>query len=663
MGRKKSNVQIPDIQNDSNWKQIHHQILTPNDIFEYANLNIAQLAYDSILIKFDTIEYSFSTAEVFYEKVLFSANSNGGKEVLYAYGEKNKKMDSVVKSILSIVIEHVQKGHSDSTIKGDIYRGFKLAKKYMTKIVPSNIEEARSVLKITLNDFSHDVRSYKQSIERNIPKQGRSASTITSEQYTLLNLLQKLSNASLSEISQGFKLISKNRSGNVVDSLKRIEDIGLQFNFLTSMFRACSSIIINHTKLPSFVKTATKDIWISPSYGLINLLPDKDRVDNTNFAYWFNYENGNIKTLTPEIQKKIDDANEEYSVVRQRIIQLAIDCYFLHFMILTGQNDSVLASLPSVFADLKELDFKSDDSNMKTIKPRANHKNIKIQIQAEFIKDYKDFLKLRSYIIERESELKLIPQTIKDIPYLFFNFNVASNSVDRCRVSPYNLGGNAAQRIILRIHKKSPVELNKSKITRKVKGRWLRQNFGHEVSGYILQHSIDVQSSNYTALDIIETEDQFTDYFNFFNEKIISTVNVPDDTKDKSTPVGNCSSNYNPDFSFDTPDFAKKCGGVGCLFCSEYRLHDDEQDIRKLISLLFILDKLKDLAKDESHYDAVYGSTISRIQALLSVLVNKKPSSEILISEIKTSVFEWGELTNYWEEKAIQLENLGIITL
>lgn len=182
MGRKKSNVRISDIQDDPNWKRIHHQILTPNDIFEYANLDIAQLTYDSILIKFDTLQNLFSTAEIFYEKVLFAANSNGGKTVLYAYGEKNKKMERVVKAILSIVVEHVQKGNSDSTIKAEIYLGFKLASKYLTKIVPSNIEEARSVLKIILNDLSHDVRSYKQSIEGGIPRQGRSANTIMVEQ-------------------------------------------------------------------------------------------------------------------------------------------------------------------------------------------------------------------------------------------------------------------------------------------------------------------------------------------------------------------------------------------------------------------------------------------------------------------------------------------------
>lgn len=85
-----------------------------------------------------------------------------------------------------------------------------------------------------------------------------------------------------------------------------------------------------------------------------------------------------------------------------------------------------------------------------------------------------------------------------------------------------------------------------------------------------------------------------------------------------SVPVGGCASYGNPSVSGPTPPVEPACTKIeGCFFCEQFRVHADEEDLRKVLSCQQILMRIRHLQGESEQADRVYGSVLGRVEVLL----------------------------------------------
>ena len=104
-----------------------------------------------------------------------------------------------------------------------------------------------------------------------------------------------------------------------------------------------------------------------------------------------------------------------------------------------------------------------------------------------------------------------------------------------------------------------------------------------------------------------------------------------------------------------TPDCSKV---EGCFFCDNYRLHADEEDMKKLMSCRRVLQYIVPLNGDSIRAERAYTAVVDRIDSLLGELKRRRPQP---FETVRMEVEERGQLTRYWANKLQQLHLLGML--
>ena len=148
-----------------------------------------------------------------------------------------------------------------------------------------------------------------------------------------------------------------------------------QFNLYTKIFRQFSNIVLDHLKIPISVNLNNEQLWIAPSY--TQWLKSKHK--KTIGLRGFNYDNGNFYTVEElellvhckdkkryQLGQHVSQAkgatvkvNQAYSTLRLLLAIWACRAYFMHFLVVTGENDSTAASLMFEDEYLTEQNFKA----------------------------------------------------------------------------------------------------------------------------------------------------------------------------------------------------------------------------------------------------------------------------------------------------------------
>ncbi|MGV2874128.1 hypothetical protein [Colwellia sp. E150_009] len=147
-----------------------------------------------------------------------------------------------------------------------------------------------------------------------------------------------------------------------------------------------------------------------------------------------------------------------------------------------------------------------------------------------------------------------------------------------------------------------------------------------------MQHSNNTADYHYAGKDVNKSAEQLSDYFVELDNQLLKKSHPV-----TAIPSGNCSELSKPEMLDSLPlngVVTVNCGShEGCLFCSKYRIHADETDIRKLLSLKYFIIQSQNLAASQEHFDSVYKSVLTRIESLLGHIGNKKPSCLTLIKK------------------------------
>lgn len=184
---------------------------------------------------------------------------------------------------------------------------------------------------------------------------------------------------------------------------------------------------------------------------------------------------------------------------------------------------------------------------------------------------------------------------------------------------------------------------------------------GIKIAAETMGHSIFTAVSAYCKA---QEEIRRSDMGNFLSS-LSSTILPPSrkaepTTKIISIPTGSCKNHGKPVAAEQAPIVKPDCKETGgCFFCSQFRIHADEQDIRKLLSCRHVLQRLGPLQGESASADRIFMSIKDRIEALLQELRIREPD---ICNEMQRDVDIRGNLTRYWAVRLQQLHLLGILS-
>lgn len=357
----------------------------------------------------------------------------------------------------------------------------------------------------------------------------------------------------------------------------------------------------------------------------------RSRSHAKNFTYYYH--------VKEQYESRLKLANSSRDVkYRVSLARIAHDSFVSMFVAATAINESPLSEIPW------DPDFEitnAEEIGIRSIKFRANNKEVIVRVKASFIKHFTKFITLRSYLCQEI-----------DHPYLFIGFD--GNKLSNYRILDTNILRRLHDRIRRLVDPDVPCLSYQS--FRNYKDSYVAKNHGHEASRILLGHSERTQRASYLKTSEQSAVDQIGKFHAIVNEFFGSPHPC-------ATPVGGCMSEGSPLKSADShitsaPDCKSQ---VGCLSCVHHKVHANREDAWKLLSLEFVTKEMIHSSASLEHFNLIHGPTLDQIQELLNEMLSVNPSLEQTLKELKAEVYENNTLTDYWQRHLERLVRLKVI--
>ena len=89
--------------------------------------------------------------------------------------------------------------------------------------------------------------------------------------------------------------------------------------------------------------------------------------------------------------------------------------------------------------------------------------------------------------------------------------------------------------------------------------------------------------------------------------------------------------------------------------------HADDEDIRKLLCLKYVLMAVRKTAVEYERADQLFRGLCVRIEAILKGIEDLYPELKQTIESIREEVFDLGILTPFWEARLDRMEEMGVV--
>ena len=541
------------------------------------------------------------------------------------------KRKEIIKYIIEdIIIAHIQKGSAGITISVLI--------KHLIHFV--NWMNQENILYI--NNLEHAINvfyDYTLFLKRGIRTSKISQAEAHARHTRAYKLLSSMFNDKENKLLSAVKLIKNIRNSKRIKSSDK--DRKYHYNFYYNFFHQVTDFLLNNNPYPLKLKLSNKEIWCLPSAKVFFK-------DNKDFPMAFDPKNGTARSVVSlqdiyhldndniakaairKFKLTIDNANKSQSSKRLDLASHALKAFYILFLTNTGMNDSTAATLAWVD------EYETDDIQykFKNLKYRAGNKLVEFQIKNQFVNDFKKYLQLRDYLLNGHSLEYLffigngknarISNKLKQGAFIYYINNLFITSLDP------NLPNISSKQ--LRVNKTHQV---------------VKQN-GILAASQLLQSSVAIIMKSYLGESDESAAEQLSNYFDKLNENIFSTS---DDNV--STNIGKCSNR-----EISTLQNQKS---ENCLFCEHFRIYVDKEDLQKLYSLKYLISECRYIAKNEQHFNSVYGDIYKRIESIEKLIITSNKSDLETLKEIESDVFEHENLYPYWEHKLNMLISIGML--
>lgn len=371
------------------------------------------------------------------------------------------------------------------------------------------------------------------------------------------------------------------------------------------------------------------------------------------------YKKSEAELTLLNAQASLDAANEdERHWHRLQVAGFAAKAYASLFVMITGATPTEFDQFS--YTDAIEVEKSPIKKELSAVKFRAGGKSTLYNIGRDTgLPLLKEYLKLREWILNGVSHERL-----------FFTMpasgELASTNNKFSELNTTMLVRNffnfiSGTFLDPRVPRLSPRKMRKYK------------SLGMHTAGVspstvaaTLNHSLMVNLSTYSEA----TPEQQKAEFGQFWQAMRHTAKVAVERSQRpaegeiTTAAGHCD-------GFNEPISVRDLGAVaiepncrsqyGCLYCEHYICHSDEEDLHKIVSLQYVINAVREAAPDSAHAEALYKELSIRIEFILEALGGRSDAVKQLVEVIKVKVFEYGELTPFWESRLSRYEKMGVV--
>lgn len=377
-----------------------------------------------------------------------------------------------------------------------------------------------------------------------------------------------------------------------------------------------------------------------------------------------------INTVTPEIRsaeclvetfgleqwdarKRIAAAQEKFNkensslltYAKGQLINIAIKAYANLFIYITGAAASELIQF-----EAQEASNNIEDTlrkQLKAIKMRAKGKVTKYTIgRKSGITFLKDYLEFRKWVCETAG---------LECSYLFFQLDTTKNLISQLNK---NFHGKLYRKINhiypnLKDLKISP------RISRKIKNIVLHelQHTPHTIAK-TLNHDLETNLRSYSHQTLTKEKAELKNYWSSVR-KAAELIKANSQIKTSSIASGRCNEFNNPQPHDPNVPIEPKCESqLGCLYCTHYSCHPDEEDVHKLLSLQYVLTYLRENKGAIEQTDRLFKDLSIRIDEIVDAIGRRSDGNVTMVEALRFKVFQLGILTSFWELRLQRLEEL-----
>lgn len=422
----------------------------------------------------------------------------------------------------------------------------------------------------------------------------------------------------------------------------------------THLFTQISNFVLKFEHYPFKMKLPEESVWVFPGHIAFATQSTLANRHKWKEGFWsWDYANGGINEYEVIMQfykepnsaeRAIENAKNilEYANLDSRhssrltLCSLAIQCFTMLFIANTAMNITPLSQLE--WETENDFEIKKDvRQGFRTVKHRAGSANVEFHITNHFFPYFQQYIKLRKWILQGI-----------EAP-LFFTLDKQRN--------PKKINDTLAIKLRKKL-KKFDITIPSAREWRAYKSDWLIRTTDIATASLLLQNSEETVLRHYASGSKIRADQEMTTFLKKLHEKVVNPGTIS--TIDIS--VGQCKEYNAPESGESHASIQPDCHQPeGCLFCTKYYIHADEQDIRKLCSCLYVITESRVLADSETHFNAVFGAVIKRIEFLLETISAKNDALKYKVENIRREVTEHEKLTNYWAAKLKMLVELEVI--
>ncbi|GEM_PF-5673954 len=327
---------------------------------------------------------------------------------------------------------------------------------------------------------------------------------------------------------------------------------------------------------------------------------------------------------------------------RHRLAKWAHDSFLLLFEANTAINEKQIADLEWHTGKYEVLPAQQ---GFRTVKWRAGNKHQSFTIAAQFVKRFEEYLELRELIT-------------KNYPCKYLFLHIPAMPEDRVR--PLQKGClfklvSAMQQFIDQDFPKIGYRQ-----LRHYKSNYLLKEYGLVVASQLLQSRIGTIAKAYSSAEDDVATEEISAFYNLLSKAIKDATKK----RQQSIPSGHCikPGDAIPVVEIEPEISQPVCSNfITCLFCNHFVVHATDSDLKKLLSLKYFLNEIRQQSISTEEFNKLNGPTITRIESILTSISNISPDLAERISTIQASVFDNEDLSEYWGALLNQLVHFGAI--
>ncbi|HGJ7737426.1 TPA: hypothetical protein ACJXY4_005384 [Pseudomonas aeruginosa] len=365
-----------------------------------------------------------------------------------------------------------------------------------------------------------------------------------------------------------------------------------------------------------------------------------------------------VKRALAEAKAVLDAANrDERYWHRLNVAGLAVKAYASLFLMITGATPTEFQQFN--YADALDIEKSPLKKELSAVKFRAGGKATLYSIgQGTGLPLLKEYLKLREWILNGATHERLFfsmpsaDERVSDSKE-FYEFNVVYLLPKFFKT----ISGTFLDPKVPRLS---------SRKMRKYKSLVMHAaGVSPSTVAATLNHSVAVNLSTYSEATPEQQEAEFGQFWQAMRHAAKVTVerSLRSAEGEITTATGHCDGFNQPIPLRDLGTIAIKPNcrtQYGCLYCEHYICHSDEEDLHKILSLQYVINSVRKVAPDAPHAEALYKELSIRVEFILEALAERSDEIKQLVEAIKTKVFEYGELTPFWESRLSRYEKMGV---